>query len=313
MKKALEDTGQLGAVRVAPDQKVTGDLYVLGKINESNGEDVAINIKVVSIDGKTWFSKNYKHRVDEYSLTSVRSQNENPYQPVFDQAATDIVKRMHIQRQNYLEQLNLLTEVRFAYSMSDDSFAQFLKFRGTRVELAQAPSDSDPMFRRIHQYRVEDQLFTDSMQQYYNDFSKKVESSYQTWQEAAFTESKAAREARSKAAWQAFAGILMIGLGAVAASNSSDYSVSSDVAAISGITAGAVLLGSSAQNYQESKFHQETLMELGKDVDIEVAPQVIEFEEKTIQLTGDATSQFNQWRAALKRIYAEEQTPKLQL
>ena len=108
-------------------------------------------------------------------------------------------------------------------------------------------------------------------------------------------------------------GIFAIGLGAVAAHNNDDYSFAETVASVGAITAGAVLLSDSAQNYKESDFHHETLMELGRSVDIEVAPQVIEFEEKTIELTGDATAQFNQWRAALKRIYAEEQTPNIQL
>ena len=313
MKKALEDTEQLGAVRVAPDQEVTGDLYVIGKINESNGEDVGINIKVVGIDGKSWLNKNYEHRVDEYFFSSARNEGKSPYDPVFEQAAADIVEQLNRKDQDYLNELNQLSEVRFGYSMSDESFKQFLKFRGNRVELVQAPANNDPMFKRIHQYRVEDQLFTDKMQQYYYDFDKKVEPSYRTWQEAAFTASKAKRKAKGQAALKTIAGILAIGLGAVAASNNSDYSITADVAAVGAVTAGAVLLSSGIQDYKESKFHQDTLMELGKSVDVEVAPQVIEFEEKTIELTGDATAQFNQWRAALKRIYAEERTPATQL
>ena len=313
MKKALENTEQMGAIRVAPDLKVTGDLYVIGKINESNGEDVAINIKVVGIDGKSWLNKNYEHRVDEYFFSSVRSKGKDPYQPVFAQAAADIVQQLRTKDQSYLSKLNQLTEVRFGYSMSDDSFKQFLKFRGNRVELVQVPADNDPMFKRIRQYRIEDQLFTDKMQQYYYNFDQKVKTSYETWQQAAFSAAKAQREAKSKATWQALAGILAIGLGAVAASNNDNYSVGGTVASVGAITAGAVLLSSSVQNYKESKFHHETLMELGKSVDIEVAPQVIEFEEKTIELSGDATTQFNQWRAALKRIYAEERTPATQL
>lgn len=313
MKKALEDTNQLGAVRVTPDQKVTGDLYVLGTINESNGEDININVKVVSIEGTVWLSKNYNHRVDEYFITNIRNKGKNPYDPVFEQAAADIVKRLQAKKHDYLKKLNQLTEVRFGYSMSDDSFAEYLKFKGSRVELVRSPSDYDPMFRRIHQYRVEDQLFTDKMQQHYYDFSKKVEPSYKTWQEAAFSASKARREASNKAALQAFIGILAIGLGAAAAANNDDYSAGRDAAAVGGIAAGALLLSSSAQNYKESRFHRDTLMELGKSIDVEIAPQVVEFEEKTIELTGDAAAQFNQWRAALRRIYAEEQTPGIPL
>ncbi len=312
MKKALEDTNQLGAVRVTPDRKVAGDLYVIGKINESNGEDVAINIKVVGIDGRGWFSKNYEHRVDEYFYISPRNQGKNPYDPVFKQAAVDIIKQIRSKDQSYLNELNQLTEVRFAYSMSDESFEQFLKFRGSRVELVQAPADNDPMFKRIHQYRVEDQLFTDKMQQYYNDFNQKVKASYETWQEAALSAAKAQREAKRKALWRASAGIAAIGLGALIGSKKGDSAVGT-IASGGAVIAGAGLLLSGAQNYKESKFHHETLMELGKSIDVEVAPQVIEFEEKNVKLTGNATAQFNQWRSALRKIYAREKTPSIRL
>ena len=309
MKKALEETNQLGAVRVTPDAKVTGDIYVIGKINKSNGEDVEINVKVLSIDGKTWLNKNYKHRVDEYFFTSIRNKDNNAYYPVFEKAAVDIVKTLEAKKYSYLKTLNQLTEVRFGYFMSDDSFAQFLKFRGKQVELVQAPSDDAPMLKRIHQYRVEDQLFIDSMQHNYDDFNQKVALSYRTWQEAAYPEAKARREAQSKAALKALAAILLIGVAA-----SSDSDSSGGIAAETGaVVAGAMLLGSSAHSYKEAKFHQETLMELGKSVDVQVAPQVVEFEEKTIELTGDMAEQFEQWRAALKRIYAEERTPDKQL
>ena len=312
MKKALENTNQVGAVRVTPNRKVAGDLYVIGKINESNGEDVAIHIKVVSVDGRIWLKKNYKHRVDEYFYTSVRNQGKSPYDPVFKKAAADIVEQLRRKDQSYLEEINQLTEVRFAYSMSDESFRKFLNFNDGPIKLVQAPADNDPMFKRIHQYRVEDQLFTDKMQQYYYDFDQKVKTSYKTWQEAALSAVKAQREARIEAIWRASAGIAAIGLSAIIGAKQGDSTAGKILSGGVALT-GTGLLVSGALNYEESKFHYETLMELGKSIDVDVAPQVIEFEEKNIKLNGDATAQFNQWRGALRKIYAEEKTPDKQL
>ena len=58
LKKALQATRIFGSVHVAPDTQVTGDLYVMGRIEESNGEDVEINVKVVDIAGKDWMDRN---------------------------------------------------------------------------------------------------------------------------------------------------------------------------------------------------------------------------------------------------------------
>jgi len=55
LKSALEETGAFGAVRVAPDETATGDLYIIGKIAESDGEDVEIDLDVVDISGDQWF------------------------------------------------------------------------------------------------------------------------------------------------------------------------------------------------------------------------------------------------------------------
>ncbi len=309
MKRALEETEQLGAIRVTPDQQVTGDLYVIGRINESNGEDVGINIRVISMDGKTWLSKNYSHRVDGYFFDNLRNKDKSAYYPIFQEAATDIVRQLKSKRSDYLEMINQLTEVRFGHSMSDDSFAQFLEFRGNQVKLVQAPAGNDPMLKRIHKYRVEDQLFMDRMQQGYDDFAQQVAPSNEAWQEAAYTENKARREARKATLIKAVTGVLAIGLAVASDSDSTGGAV----AETSAVLAGGALLAGSVKSYQEAKFHQEALMELGKSVDTQVAPQVIAFEEKNIKLTGDMAQQFDQWRAALKRIYAEEQTPDRQL
>ena len=50
LKTALENTGAFGSVRATPDRTATGDLYVLGEIEESDGEDVEINLTVVDIE-----------------------------------------------------------------------------------------------------------------------------------------------------------------------------------------------------------------------------------------------------------------------
>ena len=46
---------------------------------------------------------------------------------------------------------------------------------------------------------------------------------------------------------------------------------------------------------------------------MEMGPRVVEFENETIELTGDAKEQFIQWRAFLKKMYAVEATPEKQL
>ena len=73
------------------------------------------------------------------------------------------------------------------------------------------------------------------------------------------------------------------------------------------------MIGKGFQTSKEAKVHRDALNELGESIDVELAPQVVEFDEQTEKLTGDAKEQFGQWRAFLKKIYEQERTPEVDL
>ena len=59
LRDTLAKTQRYGAVRVTPDSSSSADVYITGKINKSNGEDVSLRITVSDSTGKNWISKNY--------------------------------------------------------------------------------------------------------------------------------------------------------------------------------------------------------------------------------------------------------------
>ena len=308
MKSALEDTGAFGSVRVVPNAMATGDLYVLGKIIRSNGEDVKINIAATDISGQQWFSKDFSHRVKQKFHSDLRNQGKDPYQPVFEKAADHIVKQLKKRDAAELAKLQDLSEIRFGASLSEETFANYLKTENGRVQLAAAPADDDPMLKRIQSIRVRDQLFIDRMQAHYAGFDAKLEKSYLVWQQQSLAEVKAARAAKRKALTQGILGGLLVVAGAVASAEA-DNSLG-EVAGAGAVIGGAVVLGNSFQTRAEMKVHRESLAELGKSIDIDIAPQLVEFEEETAELTGDAAQQYEQWIAYLKKIYEIEATPE---
>ncbi|MBL6934289.1 MAG: hypothetical protein ISR48_02645 [Alphaproteobacteria bacterium] len=318
LKVALEKTGAFGAVRVTPDKSATGDLYILGKIIESNGEDVEMGLDVVDISGQRWLSKSFDHTVEEEFYNNVRNQGTDPYDPMFDSAAAYIVEELSDYDSKQLNQLAKLTDLRFGASFSEDAFAQHMKNEDGRISLVSYPSDGDLMLTRVKAIRVRDQLFVDRLQTDYEAFSQKMDDSYKMWQEQSFQEMKAEGEANAKAAGEAIVGVLLIALAVAAAvagaqsDNPNDASLGMAGATVAG-AAGASVLSSSFQTSEEAKVHRDALAELGKSVDVELAPQVIEFEKKTVELTGTAKEQFAQWRAFLKQIYAQEATPDVLL
>ena len=89
-----------------------------------------------------------------------------------------------------------------------------------------------------------------------------------------------------------------------AATNGGNYA--SQVGGISAASAGAYLIKSGFDKRAEAQMHMEALEELGQSLEDEVAPQVINLEDRTITLTGSVEEQYGQWREILADLYATE-------
>jgi len=318
LKEKLETTGQFGAVRVTPDETATGDLYVLGRIEKSNGEEVKIKLEVVDISGKRWLNEYFDHRVSGAFYNNLRNDGLDPYDPLFEEAAAGIVEELSHHGLKELEDLHYLSDLRFGANFSDSTFMKYMKVNGGKFTLVSKPSDDDPMMQRVRAIRVRDQLFVDNLQDNYGLFSEQMNESYRMWQEQSLIEMEAERVAGRKAVGQAIGGVLFISLAVLAAiaggnSDAIGSSTAGATGAILGGMAGASLLTKSFKTSAEAKMHRESLNELGKSVDMELAPRVISFEKESVKLTGDAREQFMQWRAFLQKIYAVEMTPDVQL
>jgi len=320
LKAAMDNTNSFGAVRVTPDKTASGDLYVLGKILKSDGEDVKFDLNVIDISGKEWLGDTFKHEVQESFYENDRKNGKDPYEPIFIEAANDIVKALKKRNNAELDNLKYIADLRFGASFNDTAFMEYMNTEGRYIKLVSKPSDNDPMLQRVTAIRVREQLFIDSLQQNYTSFSQNMDDSYLKWQEASFTEKKLREEAKMDGVIKTIGGVLLIGLAVVAAvssgNNSNSYGapdpVLSTAAVASGI-AGAWMLSNSFKSHDEAKFHKEAIDELGESMNMELAPQVIAFEDETVELTGNIQEQFAQWRAFLKRIYKQEMTPSTEL
>ncbi|MGO1119204.1 hypothetical protein ACTL6U_10880 [Rhodovibrionaceae bacterium A322] len=313
LKAALEDTGQFGAVRVTPDKTATGDLYILGRIEESNGEDVEIAVSVFDISGDRWFKDTFDLEVDEGFYKNPRNRGKDPYDPLFTEAAQEIAAELDDFERAEVEELKNITDLRFGRAFSEEAFSPYLKQDGDKFALVALPAAEDPMLRRSQAIRVRDQLFVDGLQQNYAAFNSKMNASYLVWQKQSMDEILAERERKAEATERVILGIVMIGLGVAAAAAGARTNSSYGSSAIAGgVTAGVVGVSSIAQGIKiskEAEVHRQALLELGESINIEMAPQVIDYENKTKELNGTAQEQYQQWREFLAEIWALEKTP----
>ncbi len=335
LKNALERTEKFGAVRVTPDRTATAAIYVMGRIAESNGHHVEIDIAVADISGRDLVSENsgftfgkpkaklhdifktrsFKHDVNEAFFKNLRHKNKQPYQPVFNEAAAFVVKLLSEYNSKQVDDLTKLTDLRFAASFSEDAFAEHMTIEKGKVTLTSLPSKDDSMYQKVRAIRVRDQLFVDQLQNDYEQFAAKIAPSYRIWQEQTLAEYQAQRQAKQDATKAAVGAALMLGLAIAAGSSAYDNNydpVGDALAATTMVSAGMIsagLVGDAMKSAEEAKMHNELIKELGDSVEIDVAPKVVAFEEKEKELVGDAKEQFAQWRAFLKTIYELEKTP----
>lgn len=315
LKTALDESGKFGAVRVAPNSTTSGDLFAVGEIIESNGQELEFSLRVVDASGKQWLNETIDHEVGEGFYKNPRNDGKDPYDPAFDKAAQAIIEALLKQKQSEMAQLQNINDLRFAASFNEQAFNEYLDTSGQQIKLVSMPSDADPMFERVKSIQVREQLFIDNLQQNYSAFSQQMDDSYLAWQEASATEMQLRKEAKTKSIWKMIGGAVLIGAAVAAATSgsSNDPRFGRDLATVAGGIGGAVLISSGFKSREEAKFHQEALNELGESVNLEMAPQVMTYEEESVELTGDIDEQFRQWRAFLNRMYQLEATPDVQL
>ena len=318
LKLHIEKLDKFGAVRVVPDLNATSDLYISGKIMESNSEEVELDIKVADISGNLWIDDDFEHQVPEDFYTK-GGYNQDSYDPVFQKIAKKIEEKLQFVSTKNLDDLKYISDLRFGMNLSEESFSENIDKNENGKYIIKAKFDSsDPKYIRLSNLRVRDQLFIDELQVFYMNFNENIDTSYLTWQQQTFQEKQAESKAKGEAVGKAIGGILLLGaavLAAVAGANSGDAGGQAlgTIGAVGGGMAGASLLQDSFKKSAEAKVHRDAIDELGQSLDVEMSSKVVELNNDTVELTGTAKEQFSQWRLFLKKIYEKEKTPEVEI
>jgi len=313
LKNAVAKKQTFDSVRVVPDKSAHGHIYVEGEITKSNGEDLHLVINVTDIAGKKRMQKTYRHRVKKYDLENPRSAGADLYTPLFDKIAGDLASLHRKIKKKDRKYLDDVEELLFAKAFSAEYFSPYLSVSNLgKTKVLSLPDSNDPMLKRVKTLRIRDQMFIDNIQVDYDRFRAEMDKDYLGWQSQAFIESKAARDAQSAAAAKAIFGTLLTVGGIAVAAKAETY----DPALYGGIAAAAVgarVVMSGIESSRDAKAHRESMSELGRSLNIQIAPRVMELEDKEIKLEGTARQQYLAWRLFLKDFYQLESTPNVSL
>lgn len=326
LQEELQKKGVFASVAVMPDTTASADLYVLGEIAESNGEDYQLNIEIYDATGANWMrKKKFKHRVSEGWFRDPATAGLDPYSPIYPMISNVIIeqlvkegkKHQRIEDRNEalrakgkgnkakmtdLQRVVATREVVFGRSVAPDLYGDAASFdKNGKAKLNYLPADDDPNWQRIEAVMVADGRFNELVSLNYREFAERMEQPYTVWQRDAYPLAREYREAKTRANTQAVLGVLGALAGAAAAASSNNGTTQAVGAAAA--VAGAAAIATSFKTRAESKEQAAQLDELGQSVQSVVTPMRIEMQSRQIELKGTAAEQVAEWRSLLREIY----------
>ena len=303
LKATLEKSNIWGAVRTMPSANSVMDLIIKGKILQSNGEFVRLNLIVNDAAGQQWINKEYTQQASSYSYNPEVNSNRDPFQNIFIEISNDIYDYRSQLSPNELYAIRSISKVRFAKDFLPDVYEDFVVQKNNLYSLQRVPASNDPMILRIDQIRARNDLFLDVIQDYYRVFNGNMTHPYQEWRKSSYKEVIYERQLKEQARKQKIAGVAAILIGVLAQTSDNVYERG---AGHVGIFAGADLIRRGYQKQGESLIHTATLRELGSSLESELEPSVIDLQDRSVTLSGTVDDQFQEWRRILLELFKAE-------
>jgi len=306
LKKTLQQTGQWGAVRVVPARAEEVDVNVSGKLLESNGEKLRVEIKVVDATGRLWFHNEYVAEATDQSYEALdRKQDRDPYQDLYNTIANDLLAYRQQLKEREISAIRQVALLKFARSVAPYAFAPYLvQERDGLFKVSKLPADDDPMFERVNRIRAREHMFIDTVNNFYGNLYDDMRRPYGQWRQSYLKELNQKRELERKLWERRILGAAAILGAAVIGSNSN--SAGSVFARDILLIGGFETIRSSGQFANDARVHEAALKELGVSFKADVAPVVDEVEGRTIKLSGSVDAQYAEWRKTLRELFTAE-------
>ena len=305
LAEAMQESGAWGAVRVVPNPKQINDLVVSGKILHSDGERLELHIKAVDSRGEVWLDQDYTGEASRYAYEVNKRNQYDPFQSVYNTIANDLLQAQEKVKAGDRERIRLVTELRFARSFAPEAFDGYIEEdKKGRFTILRLPAQDDPMLQRVASIRERDQMFIDTLQEYYKSFGEQMHGPYEEWRKQSYEEAVALQELQAESTRQLIAGglALIAGIAMATSGESSTTRTAGQVA----VLGGGYMLKGGLDKRNEAQIHVQALEELGQSLEAEITPQVIELEDRTVTLHGNVEDQYAQWRELLADIYRAE-------
>jgi hypothetical protein len=311
LRDTLEGTGHWGTARVVPASVNSFDITLDGKILESNGAYLKLEVTARDASGRVWIDeKEYEGRADTRAYRENYTAGRDPFENVYVAIANDLLAVRGEKAAADLANIRRLSELRFAADFAPVAFSQYLEQNKKTGEykVLRLPADDDLLLQRVRQIRERDYGMIDTVSENYAAFSERLEEPYSSWRRYTYDEITAEEKLKAQARNR-----MILGAAAIAAAvfipdscSNADCARVADAARYGGVAGGVAGVISGYKKREEAKIHTESLKEISGSFQTEAAPLVVDVEGRTLRLTGTAEEQYAEWRRLLHELYKEE-------
>jgi hypothetical protein len=304
LKNTLQQSSYWGAVRVLPNETESIDVLVKGKILESNGEHLILQVDVLDATRKKWFSKKYKSEASLAFYSGNRAGEKDAYQDLYNIISNDMAIFFKKLSPEAINNIRTVSKLKFAQDFAPTVYDGYLtEDEKDLIAVNRLPADGDTIMTRLLKIREREYMYVDTLNEYYQEYYANMWSSYENWRKLNYEEIKAIRKIESNALKQKLLGALLVA-GAIALN-------AGEVKNTGALQVGMILIGGQVivngfNVTKEAEIHSAAIKELSESFGSEMQPIVMEFEGKQYELTGSAEEQFKHWRELLRQIYITE-------
>ncbi len=277
LRRTLQDSGDWGAVRVMPDTGRLAELLIQGRILQSSGRELLLDISAIDATGRVWVQRQYRALTQPADYPVPRGGDA--YSELYLEVAADLLAVRRQLDDNALREIRRVALLRYAAELAPDAFsAYFQEDEAGRFRLLRLPADGDPMIARVLRIRNQEYVFIDSVDEQYERLHDEMAQTYALWLQYDSEQSLYRQEYAERAA-------------------------SRDKPGPRGSFAA---MQQSYNTYRNYRIQEQDLHELAAGFNNETAPTVVSTSGRVFHLNGTLDSQYAQWQDILRNIFALE-------
>jgi hypothetical protein len=285
LRSTLAASNQWGVVRVLPAADPSLDLIVEGTILSSDGADLVLHIRTTDSTGRVWLDRDYADnaRVADYPdaapmlLDRGLTFGIDPFQDMYAAIANDLLAVRQSLTQAALDGIHNVSQLRYASDLSPEAFSRYLEEDAQGLLSAtRLPASNDPLLRNVADIRARNEIFIDTIDEYYEALYQDVKPIYDIWRQYSFEQVVEERASLERAR--------------------SGNTNSGSFEAIS----------QNYNRYKWSKIFEQEFVALASGFVSETAPAVLELSRNVNGLSGPVEEQYAQWRVLLRGLFEIE-------